>query len=152
MPPKSHGLSQTKFYYRWEQIKFRCRSKRPHLWAYYGGKGIKLMWKTFDDFRLDMYQSYLDHVKEYGERETTIDRIDSCGNYCKENCRWVTNKQQQNNKSNNHFLEKDGERKTLSEWSDIYGFKPSLISGRILKGWPKERLFEKPHNTRKTQI
>lgn len=45
-----------------------------------------------------MYESYLDHVKEYWEKNTTIDRINPSWNYCKENCRRATIKEQNYNK------------------------------------------------------
>ena len=51
-----------------------------------------------------MYESYLDHVEKYGERDTTIERIDVNGNYCKENCRWATQQEQANNKTTTHFV------------------------------------------------
>lgn len=45
-----------------------------------------------------MYESYLDHVAKFWEKETTIDRIDPSWDYCKENCRRATIKEQWYNK------------------------------------------------------
>jgi hypothetical protein len=59
----------------------------------YGGRGITICneWQSFSAFRgWAMSNGYADHL--------TIDRRDNDGNYCPENCRWVTMKVQQNNK------------------------------------------------------
>lgn len=52
-----------------------------------------------------MHESYVEHCNKYWERNTTIDRIDVDWDYCKENCKWSTYKQQQNNRTNNVHVE-----------------------------------------------
>jgi len=91
----SHGMFGTRFYRIYHGMKSRCNnSNTGKSYKWYGGKGIKCRWNKFEDFRDDMYVSYLEHVKEYGEKQTTIDRMDSSKDYYKENCRWATYKEQ----------------------------------------------------------
>lgn len=101
---KKHGLSKTRFERIWRCMKNRCEYLGDVGYKRYGGRGIKIEWDSFYDFIADMYPSYKTHVNEFGEKETTIDRIDSNGNYSKQNCRWATNKEQQNNRRNNRIL------------------------------------------------
>ena len=69
----------------------------------------------------------------------SIDRIDVNGNYCPENCRWVDDDIQANNKRNNQKLTAFGETRTLSEWARITGIDRKTISDRISKlHWPVE--------------
>lgn len=59
---------------------------------------VKNLWNSFVEFKDDMYESYVAHVEEYWEKDTTIDRINPYWNYCKDNCRWATIKEQALNK------------------------------------------------------
>lgn len=104
----------------------RCDSDEPN----YGGRGIKVSdeWRNFPTFIADM-----------GTRPSkgySIDRIDNNGNYCKENCRWATAKEQSDNKRDTIYIEVDGQRKTLQSWSAISGINPTTIMTRLDSGYP----------------
>lgn len=81
-------------------MRSRTRSETNRVYKYYGGRGIKLCtrWEEFENFKLDMYQSYLLHQRVFGSKNTSIDRIDVDGNYEFPNCRWATRQEQMANR------------------------------------------------------
>lgn len=89
-----HGMFGTRFYNTFFNIKDRCNNPKSVGKKYYYDKGIKCLWSSFEDFKKDMYESYLKHIKDFGEKNTTIDRLESSKNYYKENCRWATYQEQ----------------------------------------------------------
>ncbi len=70
----------------------RCTNPNNKSYKHYGGRGIKVCerWKDFSKFKEDLYDSYIEHVKIYGEKNTTLDRIDVNGDYTMDNVRWAT--------------------------------------------------------------
>ena len=107
------GLSKTRIYHIWQGMKYRCSNSNCDAYKYYGARNIKVddAWSdNFLNFYNDMGESYYKHVAEYGEKNTTLDRIDPYGNYCKDNCRWATYKEQ-----NNHLRPKIDREDILGE-------------------------------------
>ena len=84
----------------------------------YGGCGITICdrWlESFENFKEDMYESYLKHVEEFGEKNTSLDRINSQKNYNKENCKWSTREEQSQN-TRTCFISKTIDYKAYQYW------------------------------------
>jgi hypothetical protein len=96
-----HGMSNTRFYRIWKAMISRCTNPKDRCYDIYGGKGVSVCdeWLGFIAFRNDMLESYNIHSQKYGEENTSIDRIDSDGDYILANCRWATNLEQARNTS-----------------------------------------------------
>jgi hypothetical protein len=95
-----HGMRKSKFYMVWAWMKGRCLNKRKKEFIHYGGRGIKICdrWLKFENFRDDMLHWYTAHVVGFGEKNTTLERINVNGNYEPDNCRWATWSEQNLNK------------------------------------------------------
>lgn len=81
----------------------RCYDVNNRHYRRYGAKWIKVLWGSPKQFYNDMIDEYLLHWKtnwSKHSRQTQIDRIDNNWHYCKENCKWVTAKE------NNEFNKK----------------------------------------------
>ncbi len=87
----THGMAGSRVYVTWQTMKHRCSptSTGKDRRLYYG-KGVRVCseWQSFENFLSDM-----------GDRPkgTSLDRIDSNGNYEPNNCRWATPVQQGRN-------------------------------------------------------
>lgn len=132
----THGESDTRLHSIWKAMRKRCNNPHDSAYNYYGGKGIKVCeeWDDFTSFKeWAMANGYSDDL--------TIDRIDSDKDYCPQNCRWSNFKDQCNNRTNNCFIEYNGERLTIAQWSERLGIKYTTLYRRIKCGKsPEEAL------------
>ena len=142
----SHGMKHTRFYRIWRGMKQRCYDTKADNYHNYGGRGITYCdrWEKFENFRDDMLESYTKHCEEDGEKNTSIDHIETDGNYEPENCRWATRKVQCRNMRTNKLIEYNGERRCVAEWTELYGFKVDTIKFRFTSGWSIEKALTTP--------
>lgn len=88
----THGLSESRVYRIWKDMRNRCHYEKYPERHLYGGRGIVVCdrWRhSFENFVADMGIP-ADHL--------SIDRIDVNGNYEPGNCRWATTLEQAQNK------------------------------------------------------
>lgn len=114
-------------YSTWQGMKQRCLDPNSSNYANYGGRGI-----TICDEWLDDYIKFYDWALSNGaSKEMTLDRIDVNGDYEPSNCRWADAYTQANNTRQNRFIEYNGERLSVMQWSRITGIKEGTIRRRL---------------------
>lgn len=92
---KKHNMSSTRLYHIWQGMRYRCYTKTCCTYKNYGAKGITVCEEWNNSFQPFYEWSINNGYKD----DLTIDRIDTKGNYCPENCRWATISQQHQNLS-----------------------------------------------------
>lgn len=136
----THGKSRTRLYRIRGNMISRTSNPNKDNYAQYGGRGIKIC-----DEWANSFQSFYDWAMTNGYEDTlSIDRINSDGDYEPSNCRWVTMKEQNINKTNNLHFEIDGKIKTLVEIAEERNVDYRFLYGRIKRGWDIEKALNTP--------
>lgn len=133
-----HGLSHTRIDNIYKNMISRCYYSKNNRYERYGGRGITVCKEWLDDKKKFFEWAFANNYSD----ELTLDRIDLNGNYSPENCRWVSQKIQQNNRSNTILITHNGEQHTISEWSEITGIRHKTILGRYSKGLSTDEIFK----------
>lgn len=127
-------------------MKTRCYKENCEQFENYGGRGIKVCDEWMGKGGVTRFIEWA--LSNGWTPFLTIDRIDVNGDYCPENCRWVTQKKQCNNMRTNHYIVLNGEKHTVTEWADILGIRADTIFQRIQKlGWSEEKAITEPVKT-----
>ena len=124
-----HGMSHSRLYHIWQNMKGRCLNPKNHAYHLYGGRGIRVCdeWLDFEKFALWAVSNGYDSC-------LSIDRIDVNGNYEPENSRFSTMKEQAFNRRTTIKITYDNETHSLSEWSRILSISRSTITKRYKDG------------------
>lgn len=127
---KKTGQTGTRIFYVYHNMHMRCERKVEDQYKNYGGRGIRVCdeWSGEHGF-----ENFLQWSKETGydpnakRGECTLDRIDVNGDYSPDNCRWVTQLVQGNNKRNNLYISINGEIDTVTNMVRKYGLNYSNL-------------------------
>lgn len=124
----------------WQTMKERCENPNRQKYKDYGGRGIKVCseWREASNFILwALNNGY--------EKGLQLDRIDNDGDYCPDNCRFVTPRENSRNRRNTKRLTVNGEMKTVVEWCEQLGLNPYTVYDWIRKkgkAYAEQRISE----------
>lgn len=136
-----HGTKPIQLYRTYQNMKTRCNNDHYFLYHRYGGRGITICKEWQESFI-----AFREWALKNGYRKgLTLDRIDNDGNYCPENCRWATVKEQSNNRITNRMLSIDGETDTMANWSRRLDMPYWVLQRRLSDGWSEEMALGTPY-------
>lgn len=114
----THNMSNSRLYNVYRTMRQRCFNTNNPSYKNYGGRGVTVCgeWSRFEVFR--------DWALSNGYKEDlTIERINVNGNYCPENCTWISIEDQQRNRRNNVKFR----GKTQSTWAYVLDLSQSSL-------------------------
>ena len=135
-----HGQYYHPLYPIWNGMRSRCFNSRSKAYKDYGGRGITVCneWLDINKFIEDMFPSYIEGL--------FIDRIDNDGDYCKENCRWVTREINNSHKRNTIIVKHNGVEKTAKEWAECLDIPYKTFISRLHNWGNVEKSFTYQNN------
>jgi hypothetical protein len=140
----THGLSHTREYKIWKEMRRRCHTVNSSDYQYYGARGIKVCKRW--------YNSFVNFYSDMGQRPSaahSLERRNNSKNYSPSNCFWATRKEQGNNTRHNKLITYKGETLTLSLWCDRLGLNRKTIGARMAHyGWTVEQALTLPRYTK----
>lgn len=133
-----HLESKTRLYYIWQHMLTRCRSEKDKSYDNYGGRGISVCEEWSNDF----YNFRKWALNNGYQEQLSIDRIDNYGNYSPENCRWITNIDQCNNRRKSIIINYNNKTQSIAEWCRELDLNYGTVFNRYKRGWSIEKIFE----------
>lgn len=111
-----------RLYSVWSTMMHRCYDEKREKYKDYGARGISVSEEWHDA------NAFIDWAIINGYKPgLQLDRKDNNGNYCPENCKWSTPKQNSRNHRNTKFLTVNGEKKCVAEWCETINVSPYTV-------------------------
>lgn len=128
---RRHSLFNT-----WRGMIGRCKYETDRWYHNYGGRGITVCSEWHDSLVFATWA-----IENGWEEGLHIDRIDNDGNYCPENCRFVTRSENMRNCRSNRMLTYNGVTQPIVAWAEQTGVHHGTIRSRLRRGWTPEQIF-----------
>ena len=144
---RKHGMNGTRIYRIWKGIHNRCNTDNPNDKNYKWYKDVSYCdeWQKFEPFyKWAINNGYKDNL--------SIDRIDNNKGYSPDNCRWVTMKQQANNRRTSRFVTFNGRTQTVTDWMQEFGFTQTSFYRWANEGLTDEQVIERFSKKRRTAV
>jgi hypothetical protein len=142
----THGMHKSSEYRSWYAMKARCKNPNRKGYERYGGRGISYD-PTWDDFSV-----FLADMGPKKDPKLELERVDNNKDYCKENCRWATRKEQTRNRGGKRATRLyafEGKTMCIADWAKEVGISPQSMQKRLNNGWPLEKAFSKERHDKK---
>ena len=127
-----HGRKRSPTYISWCAMNMRCNNPNATGYQNYGGRGIRVCdrWSGTDGFE--------NFASDMGDRPNgaTLDRIDNDGDYCPNNCQWLSASAQSKKRRNVRLVTWKGQTKPIADWARDDGVTVAAIHYRIKHGLP----------------
>ena len=136
----THGMTHSSENKSWGGSIQRCTNPKNKKYKDYGARGITVCpeWReSFEAFYRDMGPK--------PSPQHSLGRRDNNGPYSKDNCKWETDIEQQNNTRVNKFLTYSNKTQTLVQWSRELNINRNTLASRLQrhKDWPMEKVLSK---------
>jgi hypothetical protein len=136
------SLTRADGYSSYQQMKERCLNPEHKSYHNYGGRGIRICDRWLDP--QNGLENFLQDMGGRPSQEYSIERNCLDSDYCPENCRWATKKEQARNKRNTVLLAHNGKTQCVVAWAEELGIHPNNIYGRLRRGWSVEDTIVSP--------
>ena len=124
------GRDGTRLYRIYRNMKTRTSNPNSPRYNDYGGRGITICDEWLNDF--DVFKSWA--ISNGYDNGKNIDRINNDMGYFPENCRWITAKENNNNRRTTRKITFNGETRSIKEWAEIINIAESTIRSRLNAG------------------